>query len=312
MQTDTSYLGFRLAHPYVAGASPFGYYLDTVKRLEDAGWAAVVLHSLFVEQVAGVERPLDVTDYALAPDAYAEHISRLKESVRIPIIGSLNGTTTESWIQFARIVEQAGADALELNPYEVVTGLDTPAAAVEERLCGVVAEVRRILTIPLAVKLSPFFTAFGHVAGQMDRAGADALVLFNRFYQPDIDAVTMSAVPRLSLSSSDELPLRLQWVALLYGRVRPALAVTGGVGLPQDGIKAILAGADAVQMTSALLRNGPSYVTVMRRGLERWMDQHGMATIDDMRGRSSLQHTADPAAVERASYIRALRSWSVH
>lgn len=328
MQTDTSYLGFRLPHPFVAGASPFGYYLDTVKRLEDTGWAAVVLHSLFVEDVVGraamptsgetrsvepgeLSLPLSVADpYPQHPDAYAEHLSRVKQAVRIPVFGSLNGTSTESWIQFARIIQQAGADALEMNPYEVVTDLSICGAEVEHRLSGVVIELKRVLAIPVAVKLSPFFTAFGNVAHQLDAAGADALVLFNRFYQPDIDVKTTLASPHVVLSSSDELLLRLRWLAILYGRVRPALAVTGGVVMPEDGIKALLAGADAVQMTSALLRHGTAYVSTMRRGLEQWMEEHGVATLDAMRGLSSLQQTSDPAAFERANYIAALQSWT--
>lgn len=327
MNTDTSYLGFRLPHPFVAGASPFGYYLDTVKHIEDAGWAAVVLHSLFVEQVTGVDGDVAArlapdtelrqalarfpaaNEYPLGPDDYAQHISQIKQAVRIPVIGSLNGASTESWIAFARVIEQAGADAIELNPYEVVTDLETTGADVERRLCAIVTELKQVLTIPIAVKLSPFFAAFGNVARQLDQAGAAGLVLFNRFYQPDIDIETMTALPHVKLSTSDELLLRLRWLAILYGRVRPALAVTGGVAVPHDGIKAILAGADAVQVTSALLRNGPTYVSVMQRGLEQWMERHNMSTLDEMRGLSSLQKTTNPAAFERANYIRVLHSW---
>jgi dihydroorotate dehydrogenase (fumarate) len=312
----------------MAGASPFGYYLDTVKRLEDAGWAAVVLHSLFVEQITGapptqagpfgpgaeLEQALvgfpPSSDYPLAPDAYAEHISAVKQAVRIPVIGSLNGASTESWIAFARVIEQAGADAIELNPYEIVTDLETTGAAVEQRLLAIVTELRHVLTIPIAVKLSPYFAAFGNVVRQLDAAGAAAIVLFNRFYEPDIDVETMNASPHLKLSTSDELRLRLQWLAILYGRVRPALAITGGVALPEDGIKAILAGADVVQMTSALLRHGTTYVSAMRRDLEDWMERHKTLTLDDMRGRSSLQHTPNPSAFERANYIRVLHSWT--
>ena len=327
MSTDTSYLGFRLPHPFIAGASPFGYYLDTVKHLEDAGWAAVVLHSLFVEQVTGVStdararlapdtelrhalaRFPAADEYPLGPDEYAQHISQIKEAVRIPVIGSLNGASTESWIAFARVIQQAGADAIELNPYEVVTDLETTGADVERRLCSIVTELKDVLTIPVAVKLSPFFAAFGNVARQLDQAGAAALVLFNRFYQPDIDVGTMNVLPHVKLSTSDELLLRLRWVAILYGRVRSALAVTGGVATANDGIKAILAGADAVQVTSALLRNGPAYASVLRRGLEQWMERHEIPTLDEMRGLASLHKTSDPAAFERANYIRVLHSW---
>lgn len=310
MRTDTSYLGFRLSHPFVAGASPFGYYLDTVKRLEDAGWAAVVLHSLFVEQIAGMAAPFpEACEYALGPDEYAEHISRIRQAVHIPVVGSLNGTSTDSWIRFAKIIEEAGADALELNLYEVVTDLEATSGAVEQRLCGLVTEVTHALRIPVAVKVSPFFAAFGNVARQLDAAGAGAIVLFNRFYQPDIDTATVRTVPHVQLSTSDELLLRLRWLAILFGHLRASLAVTGGVALPNDGIKAILAGADVIQMTSALLRNGPAYVSVMRRTLEDWMDDHHIPALPDMRGLVSLQQTGDPAAFERANYIRTLQSW---
>lgn len=310
MRTDSSYLGFRLSHPFIAGASPFGYYLDTVKRLEDAGWAAVVLHSLFVEQIAGAPTPFpDEHDYALRPDDYAEHISRIKQAVRIPIVASLNGTSADSWIRFARIIEEAGADALELNLYEVVTDLDVTSGAVEQRLCGLVTEVTGALRIPVAVKVSPFFAAFGNVARRIDAAGAGAIVLFNRFYQPDIDTASVRTVPHLQLSTSDELLLRLRWLAILFGHLRASLAVTGGVALPNDGIKAILAGADVIQMTSALLRNGPAYVSVMRRTLEDWMDDHHITELEQMRGLVSLQQTGDPAAFERANYIRTIQSW---
>ena len=328
MGTETSYLGFRLPHPFVAGASPFGHHLDTVKRLEDAGWAAVVLHSLFEEQITANEGgrihhmdPLNPSftgtlahfpgreEYALGPDAYAEHISRVKQAVRIPVIGSLNGTSPESWLKFARVIQQAGADALELNLYEVVANLTTPAAAIEATLAGIVSEVKRIITIPLAVKVLPYFTSFGDMARQLDKAGADALVLFNRFYQADIDIKTMKVTPQVALSSSSELLLRLRWLAILYGRIRPALAITGGVSVPNDGIKAILAGADVVQVVSALLRHGPTYVDPMREGLERWMEWHKIDTLEDVRGRASLQRTQDPSASERAQYINTLHTW---
>lgn len=298
LDTSTSYLGFRLPHPFIAGASPFGYHLDTVKRLEDAGCAAVVLHSLFEEQITlaqeGMISHMDALvsqfaeplayfpsseDYAFTPVAYAEHVSRVKQAVGIPVIASLNGRTTEAWLRFATVIERAGASALELNIYEVVTDLNVPGMAIEHQLSDVVKELKRILKIPVAVKLSPFFAAFGNVAQQLDQAGADGLVMFNRSYQPDIDIKTMEAVPRVELSTSAELLLRLRWLAILHGRVRPSLAVSGGVATPNDGIKAILAGADAVQMVSALLRHGPAYVSVMRRELEQWMDWNNITRI---------------------------------
>jgi len=329
MDTRTSYLGLSLPHPFIAGASPYGHQLDTIRRLEDGGCAAVVLHSLFEEQITatwtGRIRHMEtdapefaevtgqfpaLNDYPFSPYAYAEHVRRVKAAVAIPVIGSLNGGAAESWLRFAQVIEQAGADALELNLYEVVTDPQVPATVVESNLADIVRDLKRVLRIPLAIKLSPYFTAFANVARQLDEAGADALVLFNRFYQPDIDIRTSEATPRLELSSNAELLLRLRWLAILYGRVRPALAVTGGVAEPNDGIKAILAGADAVQLVSALLRHGPGHVDVMRRGLERWMEWNHLSQLDEMRGQASLQHTKDRSAFERANYIRALQSWS--
>jgi dihydroorotate dehydrogenase (fumarate) len=328
-RTDTSYLGLRLPHPFVAGASPLGYRLDTVKRLEDAGAAAVVLHSLFEEQItAATEGRVAHADrfdpefedvladfppscaYPLSPDAYAEHVYQVTRAVAIPVIGSLNGATAESWLRFAQVIEQAGAAALELNVYDVVTDLDASSAAIESRIVGIVKDLKRVLRLPVAVKLSPFYTAFGHLARQLDGAGADGLVMFNRFYQADIDIRTMGPVPQADLSTSAELLLRLHWAAILHGRVRSSLAVTGGVAVPADGIKAILAGADVVQLVSALLRHGPPYVAAMVRGLEHWLEWNRMSSIDEMRGHASLTHARDPAAFERAHYIRTLHSWT--
>lgn len=328
MSTATSLLGFRLSHPFVAGASPLGWSLDSVKRLEDGGCAALVLPSLFEEQITlaaeGLIRHMDPLDqqwadslvhfpsageYLLSPEAYAEHVSRVKRAVSVPVIGSLNGTSAESWLTFSRLIEQAGADALELNMYDVVTDLNVAGAAVEHQLVQVVSELKAYLKIPIAVKLSPFFAAFGNVVHQLDKAGADAIVLFNRFYQPDIDVTTMEPLVQVELSTSAELRLRLQWLAILHGRVRPALVVTGGVATADDGVKALLAGADAVQVVSAILRHGPTYFSVLRDGLEQWMERHHLNRLDDVRGRASLKHTADPAAFERANYIRTLQSW---
>lgn len=328
MDTTTSYLGLRLPHPFIAGASPLGYRVDSVKRLEDAGCAAVVLHSLFEEQITasrdnrihGVDtldhhfRELlkqfpDATEYALSPDAYAEHVAKVKRAVAIPVIGSLNGGASRSWLTFAKAIEQAGADALEINLYQVLADPRVPAAAVEHDWARTVAELKRLLRIPVAVKVSPFFTAFANMAHQFEEAGADALVIFNRFYQPDIDIRTTEPSIHVSLSTSDELALRLHWLAILFGRVRPALAVSGGVNVPNDGIKAILAGADVVQMVSALLRHGPTHLSAMRLGLEQWMEWNKISRLDDMRGSASMKHTADPSTYERATYIRMLGSW---
>ena len=326
---STTYLGLPLASPFVAGASPLGDHLDTVRRLEDAGCAAVVLHSLFEEQITQAESgrihqmdPLDrhfatvvsyfpqPEHYPLSPDAYLEHLRQIKSAVKIPVIGSLNGTTAAAWLKFARLLEQAGADAIELNMYEVVTEADQSALAVENGLRQIVRDLKHELKIPIAVKLSPFFTAFSNVAREIDRAGANGLVIFNRFLQPDIDIRHLAVWPRLELSDGTELLLRLRWLAILRGHVRCSLAVTGGVATPNDGIKAILAGADVVQMVSAILRHGPSYFTSMREELRRWMESLEFARLDDVRGRLSLANTEAPSAFERAQYIRTLSGWS--
>jgi dihydroorotate dehydrogenase (fumarate) len=329
MDLSTSYLGIRLAHPYMAGASPLSAHLDSVKRLEDAGVAAIVLHSLFEEQISAVEsgriRHMDLFekefatrlapfppshDYPFSPDEHLEHLRRVKQAVKVPVIASLNGTTAEAWLKYALQLQQAGADALEVNVYEVVTDPAIPGIAQEAQICTMVSDLKRIVRIPVSVKLSPFFSAFANVARQLDETGADGLVIFNRFYQPDIDIRTITAEPTLELSRSSELLLRLRWLAILYGRVRPSLALTGGVETPNDGIKAVLAGADAVQMVSALLRHGPGFLKTMRHGLVDWMEWHQIPSVDAMRGRVSLKSTADPSAFERANYIRTLHKWN--
>jgi dihydroorotate dehydrogenase (fumarate) len=328
MNLASSLMGLRLPHPFVAGASPLGGDLDTVRRLEDAGAAAIVLPSLFEEQITmaadGRIRhadPLDQhhaaalkhfpasSEYAYRPQEYAEHVGRVRAAVSIPVIGSLNGTTAESWLTFSRLIEQAGASAIELNMYEVAADFRVSSEAVEHQLVHVIADLKKYLKIPIAVKLSPYFASIANLARRLDHAGADALVLFNRFYQPDIDITTMTTSPLVQLSTSGELLLRLRWLAILHGRVRPSLVATGGVSTPEDGIKAILAGADAVQVVSAILRNGAAYFATLRSGLEGWMARHEIAHIDDVRGRASLKDAADPAAFERAYYIRTLHSW---
>ena len=329
MDTATSYLGLKLPHPYIAGASPLGYSLDTIKRLEDAGCAAIVLHSLFEEQISlateGRVAHVDALDpgmadlvaaypppgdYKYGPDGYADHLVKVKQAVRIPVIASLNGHSGESWLKFARIIEQAGADALEFNFYDVPAALSVSSAALEENLVSAVKNLTHAIALPVAVKLTPFYTSFGHVAAALDRAGASGLVLFNRFYQSNVDTRTGALVPQAELSTNAELGLRLHWLALLRGRVRPSLAATGGVATPDDGIKALLAGADVVQLVSALLRHGPGHLAAMRQGLERWLEWQKLDSTTGMIGRASFQTHPDPASLERAHYIRTLQSWS--
>jgi dihydroorotate dehydrogenase (fumarate) len=328
MNLTTRYLGFTLPHPFMPGASPLVDDLDTVLKLEDAGAAAIVMHSLFEEQILreryGFARVTEAHDgssaeaesyfpfteeFALGPHKYLDQIRRIKKRVSVPVIGSLNGTTSEGWLEYAHLIQQAGADALEVNFYHLSTNPLDDAAAIERRLIDVVAVVKESVSIPVAVKLSPFYSSLPHVAAQLDLLGIGGLVLFNRFYQPDIDPENLEAIPRLELSNSSELLLRLRWLAILAGAVRCSLAVTGGVHEPLDAVKAVMAGADGVQVVSALLRHGPHRLGQIRREFERWGDEHGYATIDEMRGSMSLKRCPDPSAFERGNYLRILQSW---
>lgn len=329
MELSTTYLGLALAHPFMIGASPLADNLDTVRRLEDGGSSAVVLRSLFEEQVTMEERgeirhrdPADQQfssalahfpapdEYALSADRYLEQIRRIKEAVHIPVIASLNGTTGEAWVRIAARMQQAGADALEVNIYDIVSDPNQSSLQIETGLRDLTLELKRALRIPVALKLSPYFTALGNLARRLDQAGADGLILFNRFYQPDIDVSTLRITPRLELSTRAELRLRLQWAALLHGRIRASIAITGGVATPTDGVKAVLAGADAVQIVSAVLRHGPTYFTVMREGLARYMDVRGFDTLAGIKGRVSFADADDPASFQRANYIRTLQMWA--
>ena len=328
MKLTTSYLGLSLAHPFIAGASPLSGTLDGVRRLEDGGAAAIVLPSLFEEQITLAESstihhrdPHDETfaasvamypkadDFTLTPDAYLEHLRRSRAASGVPIIASLNGMTTESWVAFAARLQQAGAAALELNIYQVTTELAQSGMELETNIRDVVVELKRTLQIPIAVKLGPFFTAFANLAHRLDVAGADGLVLFNRFYQPDIDIGTQTLEPHLQLSTSAELLLRLRWLAILRGRVRCSLAASGGVLTPVDGVKALLAGADAVQLVSAIVRNGTRHFTAMKESLMTWMEGVSAPNVEAIRGRSSLAAAPDTNLFERAGYIRTLQSW---
>ena len=325
---STEYLGMRLPHPLVAGASPLADDLDGVKRLEDAGAAAIVLRSLFEEQITREQMSEFVNleshgdsfaeaasyfpsphAFALGPFQYLEHLRRAKEAVRIPVIASLNGATPGGWIEYARLMAQAGADALELNLYRIATGPDTTSADIERDAIDTVRLVKNAVAIPVAVKLSPFYTAIAHLARELDRARADGLVLFNRFYQPDIDAEALTATRTLHLSDSTELRLRLHWLAILSGRVRASLAVTGGVHTAIDVIKATMAGAHIAQMVSALLRHGPGQLRLVLDDLTAWLQEHEWSSLAEMRGNMSLFKVPDPDAYERANYMLMLQGW---
>jgi dihydroorotate dehydrogenase (fumarate) len=328
MDLSTTYMGLKLPHPMVPGASPLMHDLDTVRRLEDAGAAALVLHSLFEEQItrdqiatflhaqAHGESFAEALSYfpppdqfPLGPEEYLEHIGRVKGAVKIPVIASLNGTTKGGWLEYARVMEQAGADAIELNLYMLALDPDMASQDVEEGELELVREMKRNLRIPVAVKVSPFYTSFGNMATRLAKAGADGLVLFNRFYQPDIDPEGLQVSRTLHLSDSSELPLRLRWLAFLSGRVPASLAVTGGVHTPTDAVKAVMAGAHVVQMASALLQNGPAYIGEVRDGLEAWMVEHEYESLSQMHGSMDLLSCPDPHAYERANYMLMLQSW---
>ena len=328
MNLSTNYMGFELPHPLVPGASPLTDRLDEVKRLEDAGAPMIVMHSLFEEQIAREDIALNRSfdhhsesyaealsyfpepdDFALGPDNYLEQIRLIKTTVSVPVIASLNGVTPGGWIQYAKLIEEAGADGLEINLYEVATDFDASATAVEDRLVEVVRTIREAVRNPLAVKLSPFFSSPGHFIKRIDELQVQGLVLFNRFYQPDLDIEELEVRRTVQLSDSSELLLRLRWLALLYGRVSAPLSVTGGVHNATDAVKSIMAGASACQMVSVLLEKGPAYLAELREGLSRWLEEHEYESLEQMRGSLSLQRVPDPHAFERANYAKILQTW---
>ena len=324
----TTYLGIDLPHPLVPGASPIAQDLELVKRVAEAGAPMITMHSLFEEQIVGEQvaawRAIDQhahafpealtyfpdpEEYALGPEEYLEQIHRIKEATGLPVVGSLNGITLGVWLDYARQMVQAGCDALELNVYQLVTNPEQDAADVEERTVEIVAAVKEVVSVPVAVKLSPFYTSLPHFARALAAAGADGIVLFNRFYQPDIDVEELEVKHELHLSSSDELLLRLRWLAILSGRVDASLAVTGGVHTGLDAIKAIMAGADVVQMVSALLKNGPEHLKVVLDDMRAWLQEHDYASIEQAKGSMSLLRCPDPRSYERANYMKMLRTW---
>jgi dihydroorotate dehydrogenase (fumarate) len=323
----TTYLGLELPHPFVAGASPLADDLDGVRQLEDAGASAIVMRSLFEEQIrrelfgrfereAHEESSAEAGSYmprgdrfAFGPDEYLEHLSRVKQAVSVPVIGSLNGCTPGGWLEYAGLMVAAGADALELNLYSLALDPSVSGAEVEQLGLDVVREVRRAVTVPVAVKLSPFYASLAHYALRLELSGAHGLVLFNRFYQPDIDVEMQSVRDELRLSSSSELPLRLRWLAALSGRVKCSLAVTGGVHTGVDAVKAVMAGADAVQVVSTLLRHGLGRLRTLRLEMERWVEDREWGSLREMKGSMDLQRCPDPAAYERANYMLLLQGW---
>jgi dihydroorotate dehydrogenase (fumarate) len=328
MDLSTSFLGINLPNPIVPGASPLADDLDTVKQLEDAGAAAITLRSLFEEQITheqeALHRHWDIHDdafaeavtffpspdvFVLGPDEYLNHLRRVKQAVRIPVIGSLNGMTPGGWLDYARMIEQAGADALELNVYHAPTDLETSGAEVECHTLDMVRQVKKQLTIPLAVKLSPYFTSFGHFARELERAGADGLILFNRYFDPDIDVHELHVSRALELSDSSELPPRLRRIAALAGRIQASLAVTGGVHTALDVVKSTMAGAHVTQMVSALLKNGPAHLKTVRADLEIWLEENEWSSLNEMRGNMSQERIPNPQVYDRANYMMMLQTW---
>lgn len=324
----TSYLGLKLKNPLVASASPISKKINGVKKLEEAGVSAVVMYSLFEEQIEYESRALDhflnrgtesyaealtyfpdMPGYNVGPESYLELISKIKSEVKIPLIGSLNGISLSGWVEYARRIQEAGADALELNIYNIPTDPKLTSAEIEDGYVELVKAVRSQVSIPLAVKLSPFFTSLPNLAARLSAAGANGLVLFNRFYQPDLDIETLEVVPDLVLSTSDELRLPLRWIAILHGRVKADLALSSGVHQATDVVKALMAGANVAMTTSELLAHGINRVTEMLADLEKWMLEFEYDSVSTMLGSMSQQAVADPSAFERANYMKALTSF---
>ena len=331
MSTDlrSRYLGLELKNPVVAAASPMTSSIDSLKRLEDAGVAAVVLPSLFEEQIEHEDMAThnlmlfgaelspearsffpEMQHYNTGPDNYLKLIGAAKQALGVPVIPSLNGCTPGGWTDIARQFEQAGADAIELNVYFLATDPDDTSAGVEKRYVDLVASVSSMVSIPVAVKVSPYFSAMANMAARLAAAGASGLVLFNRFVQPDILLDELEVAPHLVLSTSDELRLALRWIAILRGRVKASLAATGGAHTADDVLKLLLAGADCVMIASSLLRKGPNHVAALVSGVEKWMTEREYDSVEQMKGSLSQQSCPDPAAFERANYMKALTSYS--
>jgi dihydroorotate dehydrogenase (fumarate) len=328
MDLTTKYLGVTLKNPIVPSASPLSHTLDSMKKLEEAGAAAIVMYSLFEEQIVHEAAELDhyltkgtesfaealtyfpqADDYNLGPEEYLEHIHRAKGALGIPVIGSLNGISTGGWTKFAKKIEEAGADAIELNVYYIPTDPALAGTDVEERYLEVLRTVKATLKIPVAMKLNPFFSSMANMAHRLDAAGVDGLVLFNRFYQPDIDLETLEVTPNVILSTPHAMRLPLRWVAILHGKVKASIAATSGIHTGQDVLKMLMAGADVTMMCSALLKHGAGRITEVLKEVGQWMEEHEYESVKQMKGSMSQKSVADPTAFERANYMKALNSY---
>ena len=328
MNLSTNYLGLNLKNPLMPGASPLADNLDNIRKLEDAGAAAIVLHSLFAEQIERREQMFarhiarwndnfaeattlfpEQDDYSMIPSEYLDRIVRIKAATDLPVIASLNGTQIGSWVSHAQYIEQAGADALELNTYFMATLRDVSGSEIEERVLEIARMVRKSVKIPVAVKLSPFYSSVAHLAGCLEKEKIDGLVLFNRFFQPEIDVETLEVSPRLDLSNQEDLRVRLRWLGMLRDQVTLSLGCSGGVHSSEDVVRALLAGADAVQVVSALLRKGPGYLASLLAGLSAWMNEHEYETVKEICGALSMRNCPDAEAYERGNYLRTLQLW---
>ena len=328
LDLSTTYLGLKLKHPLVASASPLSKQLDTVRQLEDSGISAIVLYSLFEEQIIQESLKLhrdlergawsiaeaqpfipDYGMYSIGPESYLEHLKRVKDAVSVPVVGSLNGVSTGGWVEYARKIQDAGADALELNLYDLATDFELTSAELENRHIELVKDIRKELRIPMAIKLSPFYTALPNFAARLVEAGAQGLVLFNRFYQPDFDLELLEVTPNLVLSNSHELRLPLRWIAILYGKLKVDFALTSGVHTPVDVLKSAMAGANVTMIASELLSNGIGRVPELLSGIQDWMEEHEYDSYNQMRGSMSQQSVADPEQFERANYMKVLSSY---
>ncbi|MFW5682944.1 MAG: dihydroorotate dehydrogenase-like protein [Phycisphaeraceae bacterium] len=329
MKLHTSYLGFDLPHPIIPGACPLANDLDSARRLEDAGAPMLTMTSLFEEEIsresvaahAAVDMPKEQFAEALSylpepeawtvgPEDYLDRIFKLKQALSIPVVASLNGTSLGGWLRHARAIEDAGADALEVNLYSVATEFNKTAREIESEQAQIIEELKKQTTLPLAVKLSPFYTSLPNTAAHLASAGAEAIVLYNRFYQPDLDIEELELARQLTLSTSAELNPRLRWLAILSGKVKAQLALTGGVHSVEDAVKGILCGADVCQIVSSLLIHGPQHIAELSHGLSRWLDEHEYASLEQARGSMNQVRSGGGAAYARANYIHLLRTWT--
>jgi len=325
---STTWLGLKLSHPVMAGASPLVDELDDVKRLEDAGAPCIQMHSLFEEQLQAEQmaayKLLDgpgnayaeaesyfpsTADFKLGPEAYLEQIRKIRQAVKVPVIGSLNGASVGGWLEYAQLIEQAGAAALELNMYSLPSDPTVDAAALEAEQLEIVREVKKKLKIPVGVKLSPFYSSLPHFVARLEKEGVAGVVVFNRLYQPDIDPEGLSLSRTLHLSDRSELNLRLRWLAILSATSSLKLAASGGVAEPIDVVKALMAGANVVQVVSALLRLGPAHLGHLRDGLKTWLEEHEYESVTQLSGSMNLKRSPDPSEYERANYVKLLQSW---